>query len=276
MSICIMVKVGEGLVLASDSASTISGAPIFNQGQTGPQGIVKIFYNSTKIFQIAKLPIGVFNWGAASFSSRTVASLVEEFENKDEIQKLDKNKVNVKKIAKDLQDFMLKKSDELFENIPKEGRPKTGFLVCGYSKGEFFSDEYTFSIPDSTALNKIRPDIDGKPNFGANWYGMADAIIRFHHGRDDKILKIVKDLDLADDKKALFDKKLKELPFPILFPSMPLGDAIDFAKFLVDLTIARFRFVIGAELCGGPVDVATITRKNGFGWIYNKNVLHKK
>jgi hypothetical protein len=246
-----MVKVGEGLVLASDSASTISGAPILDQ------------------------PIGVFTWGAGSFSSRTVASLVEEFENKDDIQKLDKNKVVVEKVAKELQKFMLEKSDQLFENIPKEGRPKTGFLVCGYSKGEFFSDEYTFMIPDAGALNKIRPDKDGKPNFGANWYGVTDAVIRFHHGRDDKIIQLVDDLELDADKKVLFKEKIKEFQYPVLFPSMPLGDAIDYAKFLVDLTISRFRFVIGAELCGGPVDVATITRKNGFGWLFTKNVLQK-
>ena len=52
---------------------------------------------------------------------------------------------------------------------------------------------------------------------------------------------------------------------------MPLGDAIAYAEFVVSLTIGRYRFAIGAELCGGPIDVAVITRADGFSWFRTKN-----
>lgn len=271
MSVCVLVKVGEGLVLASDSASTVAGTPVTPDGQQGPQGVVKVFFNSTKIFQIRDLPVGILSWGAGSFQSRTVASLVEEFENLDDIKKIDRNILDVQILAEKLWDFMKNKSDELFGKMPIEGRPKTGLLISGYSKENFFPEEYRIIVPNQSVV-RIRPDIDGKPDFGADWYGLTDAIVRFHHGRDDKIFNILQEIGVTSE----VINKLKEIisqriQYPVLFDAMPLGDAIEYAKFLVQLTIARFRFVIGAELCAGPVDLAVITRKEGFKWIQRKN-----
>ena len=47
---------------------------------------------------------------------------------------------------------------------------------------------------------------------------------------------------------------------------MPLGDAIAYAEFVVSLTLVVTDIAIGAELCGGPIDVAVITRADGFSW----------
>lgn len=270
MSICVMVKVGEGLVLASDSASTISGAPIGPPGTQQPPGVVKIFYNATKIFQIGSLPVGVLTWGAGSFGSRTIASLVEEFENLSEISSLESSNIQIKEIADQLSNFMLGKSDELFPGIPKKARPITGLLISGYSKNEFFPEEYIMVIPKDKP-KRIRPELNNKPNFGANWYGMTDAIIRFHHGREDRLFQIMERSGVEKDKIDEIKKILgNEVQYPVLFESMPLYDAIDYAEFIVGLVISRFRFVIGAEMCGGPIDIATITRKHGFNWIKSK------
>ncbi len=272
MSVCIVVKVGEGLVLASDSASTVSGAPITPERQQGPQGIVKIFFNSTKIFQISTLPVGILTWGAASFQSRTIASLVEEFENREEIRQLAKENLEIKILAKQIWDFLCTKSDELFGSIPTNARPSTGIIVGGYSKEQFFPEEYHMVIPVEEP-NLIRPDENGRPNFGTNWYGMTDAIVRFHHGRDDRIFGMLEGFGISAELiTKIRDKIGLEIQYPVLFDAMPLGDAIEYAKFLVHLTISRFRFVIGAELCGGPIDIATITRKEGFKWISRKKI----
>lgn len=272
MSICVMVKVGEGLVLASDSASTISGAPTAPQGLAGPS-VVKVFYNATKIFQIGALPVGVLAWGAGSFGSRTIASLVEEFENLEDIASLKQDKIHIKEIADLLFNFLKSKSDELFNGIPGNARPITGLLISGYSENRFFPEEYLMTIPLKKP-SKIRPDIEGKPNFGANWYGLTDAIIRFHHGRDDRLFNIMKRIGISDDNIMELKNIIgNEIQYPVLFEAMPLYDAIEYARFIVSLVIARFRFVIGAEMCGGPIDIVTITRKQGFKWIKNKKDL---
>lgn len=273
MSICVLVKVGEGLVLASDSASAVAGAPVTPNGKQGPQGILKVFFNANKIFQIRKLPVGVMSWGAGAFQERTVASLVEEFENLDEVKKISRQNLDIKELSNELWKSMKQKSDDIFNNIPTKGRPKTGLLVCGYSKDNFFPEEYAMIIPTEKA-SRIRPDRNGKPDFGANWYGLTDAIIRFHHGRDDRVFEVLKNIGIDQKEIDNFKEKItKDIQYPVLFQAMSLGDAINYAEFVVQLTIARFRFVVGAELCGGPIDVAVITRKEGFNWIKNKKTV---
>jgi len=51
---------------------------------------------------------------------------------------------------------------------------------------------------------------------------------------------------------------------------MPLQDAIDLAVYLVEMTIGRYRFAVGAPVCGGEVDVAVITPR-GFTWVSRKS-----
>ena len=271
MSICVMVKVPEGLVLASDSASTVQGGVVKKGGEPGLSGVFNVFFNATKVFQIRDLPVGVLTWGAGSFRSRTVASLVEEFENTDDVRKINREILNVEGLAKKFWHFMGEKSEKFFPEIPKEGRPRTGFVICGYSGSEFFPEEYSTLVPTELP-QRLRPPEDGEPDFGANWYGASDAIVRLHHGRDDRLFAVLKK-ELGIDEQQLNqlrDKITEELQYPVVFAAMPLGDAIDYAEFLIQTTINRFRFVIGAELCGGEVDIATITRKDGFEWVRRK------
>lgn len=266
MSICVLIKVGEGLVFATDSASTVGGAPVLPNGSRGPQGVIKIFYTGKKLLQLGELPVGIMTWGAGSFKDRTIASLVEEFESTKEITLINsKEEVDIKEIANKLWNFVLEKSDKFFNNTPKKARPKTGLVIGGYSGDNFFPEEYAMTVPVKETF-RIRPDKeDGGPNFGANWYGMTDAITRFHHGRDGRIFNILKKYGMEEEKIKEINKEIgKVVQYPILFNAMPLKDAIEYARFLVELTIARFRFVAGAEICGGDIHIATITRKSGF------------
>ena len=270
MSICVMVKVPEGLVLAADSASSVQGGLVTKTGDSGPSGVLKVFFNATKVFQVRDLPVGVLSWGAGSFRARTVASLVEEFENRKQVRKICRNNLSVKDLTGDFWDFMLNKSAELLPDMPKNARPKTGFVICGYSGEEFFPDEYVTIIP-SEHPKRLRHSIGGNPDFGANWYGATDAIVRLHHGRDDRLFGLLRNHGLSDDQVVEIMEEVREdFQYQVLFAAMPLGDAIDYAEFLVQTTINRFRFVMGAELCGGAIDVATITRKSGFEWIRRK------
>lgn len=269
MSICVMTKVPEGLVLAADSASTVQGGPI-EGGDSGPAGVLKVYFNATKVFQVRDLPVGVLSWGAGSFRARTVASLVEEFENTDDVRDLERETLQVKDLVDKFWRFMVDKSDELLPEIPREGRPWSGFVVCGYSSTDFFPEEYLVIVP-AKQPERLRPPINGEPDFGANWYGLTDAIVRLHHGRDDRIFDIMQQAGLGDSRLDKLRSIIsQQLQYPVLFNAMPLGDAVDYAEFLVQTTINRFRFVVGAEVCGGEIHIATITRKDGFGWIRRK------
>jgi hypothetical protein len=52
---------------------------------------------------------------------------------------------------------------------------------------------------------------------------------------------------------------------------MPFADAINLAKFFVDLSIEYTKYVPGSNTVGGPVDVAGISRHEGFKWIERKH-----
>lgn len=64
---------------------------------------------------------------------------------------------------------------------------------------------------------------------------------------------------------------LSALQAPLIAPPMPIQDAIDLAEFLVDLTIKFSRFMPGASTVGGPIDIAAITKHEGFRWIKRKH-----
>ena len=58
---------------------------------------------------------------------------------------------------------------------------------------------------------------------------------------------------------------------PLTFPGMPIGEVIDLAHFLVDATIKFVRFTPGHPTVGGPIEIAAMTRHEGFKWIQRKH-----
>lgn len=283
MTVCVSVKVSEGLVLAADSTAAIQGAL---GDPTGPQGILKTYDHVRKLSHIKDYPIGTLTWGAALIGARSVESLIKEYEYKllsleEEHEKIKERRMrgesksderfeyDVKKIAEGLSKHVKGFYDKEFSSVPRDaGLPPLGILVSGYSSGQFFPEQWLIEFPDAHELKKIRPDIDGKPNFGAHWFGLTDAIIRLHWGRDDSAIDILANR-FGVSKEEIF-KLLEQLQYPVFFDGMPLQDAIDYAVYLINVAIGRFRFVIGAPLCGGDIDVAVIT-PNVFTWVQRKS-----
>jgi hypothetical protein len=198
----------------------------------------------------------------------SLPSLVEETEKRKSGKKrTDKPYVyGVEKIANGLFEHIKAFYDVEFQNAPI--KPELGILVSGYSSGQFFPEQWLFSLPQSTMLTPVRPDKDSKPEFGAQWFGVTDAIVRLHHGRDDRLIGKLAERFKVTPQEIL--DLLKEFEYPVIFHGMPLQDAIDYATYMINVVIGRFRFVIGAPLCGGEIDVAVIT-PNAFTWVQRKS-----
>ena len=80
MSVVIVVKVSEGLVLAAGSAATLTGRVVQPDGNVA-EGVLQIFNNAKKLLQIGdNFPIGVLTWGQAFIGPRTIESLVSEWQ----------------------------------------------------------------------------------------------------------------------------------------------------------------------------------------------------
>lgn len=261
MTICISVRVAEGLVLAADSASMLQGSI-----KGGPTTILQTFEFANKITRILdEKPIGVMSWGIGSISDRSIQSLVMEFAY--EYDAPASNPYDVKVVADAFLDFIKQRYESAYPD--KKNQPRLGLFVGGYSSGQFFSDQFTYEFPASTDWTVVRPNsADGSLDFGANWYGLTDALTRLIRGFDPSALDelVKRGVDRGVIQKWVNDS-VSDLT--IVFDGMPLQDAIDFANFAAQVVIGRYRFGIGPPLCGGDVDIAVITPAD-FQWAQRK------
>jgi hypothetical protein len=284
MTICVSVKVSEGLVLAADSTAAIQGNIQDPRGNISG-GILKTYDHVRKLSHIKDYPVGTLTWGIALVGARSVESLIKEYEyslpsfdeERESIKELNKhekvgnnerNKLSVEDIARGLLNHVKTFYDDQYKGQPKESQPFLEILVSGYSAGKFFPEQWVISLPRENEIHNLRPDDDGKPSFGANWFGLTDAITRLHWGKDAEVINIIAQHFKVEPDEV--NSLLKGLEYRVLFDGMPLQDAIDYAVYLVNIAIGRFRFVIGAPLCGGAIDVAVIT-PNEFTWVQRKS-----
>src|SRR5690242_3601398 len=78
MTIAISVKINDGVVLATDSASTVMAL----QAPGGPAGVINVYNNANKAFNLLKgAPIGAVTWGAGAIGNTSISSLVKDFRN---------------------------------------------------------------------------------------------------------------------------------------------------------------------------------------------------
>lgn len=274
MSVVLVVKVSEGLVLAGDSAATLSGRMRDPSGQES-QGILQTFYTAQKVLQVGDdFPIGVLTWGVPYIGVRTTESLVREWEHDNHWQSIDdfhKNHPERKFSVKDCAEGLLAHLKGFFHDEygeESEEVPGLGMVVAGYSEGDFFPEIWRFVVPEDSEVHNQRPDRDGKPDFGASWFGITEPIVRLHFGRDELVPKLISE-KFSIPEKDVHDALLP-LQYTVPFAQMPLQDAIEYARYLMSVVIGRFKFVIGPELVGGAIDLAAITQRD-FMWISRKS-----
>lgn len=264
MTICVSVRIPEGLILAADSMVTLEGT--LHTAQGDDSGVLQTFEFANKLTRIKDYPIGVMTWGIASISDRSIPSLIMEWEH-DYPSLKDVKTFTVKDVADELKKFIIERYHKVFPDSTK--RPLLGLFIGGYSKGQFFSDQYECAFPKKPDWKEVRPNKpDGSPGFGANWFGQIAALSRLIHGYDRNGIKelVKRGADKTIVQKWM-DDNVAELP--LIFDGMPLQDAIDFANYAVQLTIGSFRFSVGVPLCGGNVDIAVIT-PSAFQWAQRK------
>lgn len=143
------------------------------------------------------------------------------------------------------------------------------FLVAGFDKDEPYGRVFQVSVPTA-----IEPEEYWPNDFGVRYTGdwvLADGII---NGIDPRALNLAKEeLSLWDNQvKRLKERWAKELAPNIPYRFLPLQDCVDLATFLVTMTAVVQSWTVGGRSVGGPVDVATITRTQGFQAIRQKQI----
>jgi hypothetical protein len=83
----------------------------------------------------------------------------------------------------------------------------------------------------------------------------------------------LKELNLTAEQVAETVRKVvPHTVEPIIMHAAPVQDAIDLARFMVETTIGFTRFAVNrTKSVGGPVEIAAITKHEGFKWVQRKH-----
>ncbi len=264
MTVGVGVKVFDGVVLATDSATAF---PL------GGSGGAQVYKHANKVFQLHRShPIGAMTWGMGSISSASIATLVKDLRRRlmglDPDRPdwaLDEQHYTIESVVDRVVDMMY---DELYANAPDVSG--LGFFVAGFSAGERLAEGWQVDLADAS----VRPTpqrIWGKDDSGWVARGSgADAVGRLIKGADSTLVVEIEPL-IDPAQLAAVKAKFGAKERLFVLPAMPFEDAIDLARFLVDTAVGYSRFWPGPDLVGGSVDVAGISRHEGFKWINRKH-----
>jgi len=271
MTIAIAVKVNDGIVLASDSAITM----IPPGSVPGRSRIANIYNNGTKIFRLHKdLPLAAITWGAGNIGMSSLKILAKDFtaELMSETSQFDPTNYTVEDVARRFKTFMYDGHYTLAYGQKQTGAFRMGFKIAGYGarqpRGEVWHLEFDAATCDDPRLEIAQNlpaglAVEGQPAPVRRWIIGFDpkelaSVLTFAQLQPDQITNII-----ALGRTMLFRQ--------LVHPGMPIQDAIDLAIFLEQVAAQFVRFKEGPDTVGGPVEVATLTKYEGFKWIHRKH-----
>lgn len=266
MTLAVAFKGPEGVVLAADSRVTIS---TIQKTDTKELQVLSYFDNATKLLSFASRPnVGAVTSGLGALGTtqpRTIHGFAPEFEAKLAEDHGD-DEMKVADIARSLGQFYLDQWNTI--GVPPGAEPIM-FLVAGFDLNEPYGRVFEVSVPTA-----IEPVEYWPGDFGVRYTGdwvLADRII---NGIDPRALNLAKEeLTLRDNQVTrLKERWAKELKLNIPYRFLPLQDCVDLSTFLVTMTAVIQGWTAGGRAVGGPVDVATITRTQGFQAIRQKQI----
>lgn len=181
--------------------------------------------------------------------------------------------------------FLIQKG---YEELP------VGIVLAGYGTREIFGSVLHYKIGPFVGhkLKKRLISEDSVAELGAvvRAYAQQDVISLFMNGIDatiyravlDNVAEILRGVGVADEKihdiTASFQDKLAKMMQD--FSSAQVMEAIrylpkeelaTFAEALVALTVLKRHVSLDSETVGGPVDVAVLSKGDGFVWVKRKH-----
>jgi hypothetical protein len=260
MSLGIVIKGPEGLVLAADSRVTLTA-------QT-PQGSLHVNYDNASKLLFFNKPnnfVSAVTYGQAAIGLRTANSFLPEFE----AGLSSEERLPVEDFAKQLSDFFLRQWNEIMPSTEEYEGPNMTFVVGGYNQESPYGDAFLFEIP-----RQPEPQKQHDNGFGMTWGGQREIVDRLLQGFDNNLIHIVKDeLKLEDSRTdSLLQTLQGNLQMPVPIQAMALQDCVDLAVFFINTTVLAQNLTIGIRGVGGPIDVAIITRRDGFKFIQKKEI----
>jgi hypothetical protein len=204
-------------------------------------------------------------YGLAAVGLRTAHSFVPEFESE-----LPKERLSVKDFTTRMRDFYLKRWKD-FE--PSLSEPYTGpnmtFVVAGFDDDQPYGQVWEFGIPNPLELLERQP-VD---SFGVTWGGQREVVDRLVQGFDYRVPEILTScLGLSSEQEKMVMTALQSVQMQMPLQAMALQDCVDLALFFIRTTISAQQMTVGVRGCGGAIDVATITGRDGISFVQRKRI----
>jgi hypothetical protein len=255
LSLAVAFKGPEGIVLAADSRVTLSG-----ELPTG-ELIPAYFDHATKLLSVrGQTFVGVITYGQGAIDQtepRTAHSYIPEFDAHLAEQGIHE-RLTVKDFANELGSFFMGRWQGA-DMAP--AAPPMSFLIAGFDENEAYGKVLEVSVPSA-----LEPVERNHGTFGLTWGGQSEFVSRLVNGTDPRTTEVIRGQLGLDDAQArgLRDKLREELALPIPYQFLSLRDCVDLSEFLVHMTATIQTWTVGDRGVGGAVDVATITRTDGF------------
>ncbi len=256
MTIIVSVKINDGVVMAADSAGTM--------------GSGQIYAHANKITNLCEgLPIGAMSTGAGGIGNESVETLLKDlrrrFAGRDPMHgdwRLDPERYTMEQVAERLRAFLFEE-----KAAPCPEPSSLQLRLCGYSAGRPLAEVWEVSMTGQACPPPRR--IMDETGFGVMWDGQYEALNRLILGLGfDVGGALVRHGMPAEKAEKLQEELVRELYTTLSVPAMPIQDAIDLARFLVETTIGFVRFAVFLpKSVGGAVQIAAITKHEGFRWV---------
>jgi 20S proteasome alpha/beta subunit len=270
MSLGMVFKGPEGIVLGADSRVTLT----FQATVAGPAAgampviIPATYDNATKLLKVsgqdhvAAITYGVGVIGQTS--PRTAHSYLPEFEEELAAQP---GRISVEDFAAKLSDFFNRQWQSSMPPGVQVG--DMIFLVAGYNENEAYGRVYQLSVP-----NSLTPTEQNHNDFGLTYGGQHEITARILSALDDGTVKtIMPHLNVPPAGiPAVIGAIRQQHALKIPYQFLPLQDCVDLTILLINTTAELMRFVTDVRGVGGPIDVATITRTEGFKYVQAKQI----
>jgi hypothetical protein len=240
----------DGMVLASDSRTTLLGATRHRVASD----------HARKVFELPG-GVGLATYGAAVIGDRTVAGAVEEFVA---AHGGDKPANEASEAIATFFDEYLREAAREIRRDPPPGA--LGLMVAGYD-ADGVGRIRDVLLPIADARNKVHDSGVGTREPGVTYRGRTRYVRRMVEGYDRD------GLDAADASvPSSVEHELGRLGYIVSPPRSP-QDALDLAAFIVRMTIDMERLTDGTyankgdvPACGGQIQALLVTRESS-RWI---------
>lgn len=260
MSLGILVRGPEGLVFAAESRVTLDWQ--LSDGSHIPVS----FDTASKLLTFGKPHhfIGIVTYGLAGIGNRTAYSFIPELESD-----LPSGRISVEEFAKKLSNFFMEQWDKIPGLKNYVGGPMV-FIIGGFNEKEPYGRAYEVRIPEN-------PTPVEQKGFGLTWGGQREVVDKLIQGYDFRLPQLLSEgLTLTAEQVERIPEIVQPLKIQIPLDAMALQDYIDLAMLLVRTTIETQRLTAGIRGCGGPIDVATITKRDGFHYVQQKELIGER